>query len=268
MQGTLCHRQPLRGCVGTPVGRNVIKNSMYTEDEILEILIEDHNLRSKHDLEVDPSLKIEPNLLIRDWIEGCDLLSIIKLRIIFNEWFNTNISHDDWCRNLMPIKEKKLRDLCRLLSLNSKKITLNQVKLFGRICKKASLYRYFSQENKFITPSSLFSNPIMDDNWSLFQKCQLLRPGFHLEFKYKINKKFDFLVWKVPVILGVLSLIVYYWSGIGSICLMGVLFIYTRLVYHSPNLFNLNRNKYDYFLINDCENLKEFIRQEEAKLLE
>ncbi|WP_116126438.1 hypothetical protein [Lewinella sp. IMCC34183] len=239
----------------------------YTEFDILNIIKADFRLRSEVDPIVNGDDAINRDITINDWLEICDLLPVEHQRDVYNEWFEINISEEEWKQRLNPGNIKKIKDLCKLLSEKSPRKHINAIRLFGSDCKEAALFRAIKYKNRNVTLDTPFSDPIMDDNWDLFQTCQLLKPGFKMNFEIQISRRFDIIVWFIPLVLIVLALVVYYYSMIASFTFIVLFALHLKTIRSFPNIYMLREKKYDSFKINGCSNLKEFIRKEGDTLL-
>jgi hypothetical protein len=239
----------------------------YTELELLKIVMADFRLRSEVDPIVNGEDAINHDTTIDEWIEICDLLPIKHQRNVYNEWFETSISKEEWHQRLNPGHIKKVKDLCKLVSEEATRKHINAIRLFGSNCKEAAIFKSIKYKNKKVTPSTPFSDPIMDDNWDLFLACQLLKPGFKMNFEVEVSRRFDIIVWVVPLTLIVLALAIYYYSMIASFTLIVLFALHLKTINHFPNIYKLQEKKYDSFKINGCSNLKEFLRKEGDSLL-
>ena len=112
----------------------------YTEEEILEILKEQHRLCSPLDTEADPWAEITAEMTIREWRWANDLLGWKKLSEFLNQEFRVMISQEEWLNVLEPARTRKLTEVCRLLSKYAEKDTYEPKSLFGKPCLKAGVF--------------------------------------------------------------------------------------------------------------------------------
>ena len=112
----------------------------YTAKEILEIFKEQHRLCSPLDPEADPWAEINEQMTIREWRWANDLLEWKKLSEFLNQEFRINIPVKTWYDTLEPAKERRLIDVCELISKNATKEYFKEKRLFGQPCLKAGVF--------------------------------------------------------------------------------------------------------------------------------
>jgi hypothetical protein len=235
----------------------------YSKFEVLQIVKADFLLRSQVDAMVDGSCPVNEDTSLEDWIDMCDLLPLRYQRAVYNDWFKVTISEDQWYERLTPVRTKTVGDLCGLISENASRLQVDPIRVFGHLCQEAAVFRLMIHERKVIGPSTPFSSSIMEDsNWKIFQIFQLIKPGMDIRFNFRISKRFNFIVWKVPAIMVAFSFIVYYWSGVASITILLLLGLHICILNNFPRLYSLFENKYDFLTINGCNDLKQLIRKE------
>ena len=112
-----------------------------TPEEVFFIFKEEHRLCSQFDVEADPTVDLTMDSSIKEWRYSMDLLPWRKLGKYLNEEFEINISENDWESTLEPARTKRLGDVCRLISNHAQIEIVKPIKLFGKDCLSASLFK-------------------------------------------------------------------------------------------------------------------------------
>ncbi|WP_461633270.1 hypothetical protein [Labilibaculum euxinus] len=112
-----------------------------TPEEVFFIFKEEHRLCSQFDVEADPTVDLTMDSSIKEWRYSMDLLPWRKLGKYLNEEFEINISENDWESTLEPSRTKRLGDVCRLISNHAQIEIVKPIKLFGKDCLSASLFK-------------------------------------------------------------------------------------------------------------------------------
>ena len=142
----------------------------YTPKEILNIFIEHHRLCSPLDCEADPSIQINRETTIREWRWANDLERWRKLGQYLNKAYNIEVSEESWKKVLEPAKERKLWDVCKLISSKAIKLEPTSIKIFGQKCISASMFRVLKENLRErgvdvsnMKPSSFLSEYLNDN---------------------------------------------------------------------------------------------------------
>jgi len=112
----------------------------YSVEDVLEIFKEQHRLCSPLDLEADIWAEIKAEMTIREWRWANDLLGWKELSEFLNQEFRINIPEKEWFDTLELAKNRKLIDVCKLISNHAVKDSYEPKKLFGQPCFKASVF--------------------------------------------------------------------------------------------------------------------------------
>ena len=136
--------------------------------------------------------ELKYNLTIRDWIDEFNLLDWDELVRYYDEMFGLNIGKKEWQKTMLPKKEKTLGDLCEFISEHAKKPEIKPLKLFGRYCEEASIFRYLTKRItakhpniKTIKPSSFIEKYMDEIYWDLIAETNLIAHGVLPPVKYK-----------------------------------------------------------------------------------
>lgn len=117
-----------------------LSSPKYTSSEILEIFKEQHRLCSPLDPDADPSATITPEMTIHTWRLANDLVDWKKLSQFLNQEFRLDISEKEWYVTLEPPKQRKLIDVCKLISKYAHKDNYEPKILFGHACLKGTVF--------------------------------------------------------------------------------------------------------------------------------
>ncbi|TAJ14713.1 hypothetical protein DMA11_04045 [Marinilabiliaceae bacterium JC017] len=112
-----------------------------TPKEVFFIFKEEHRLCSQFDCEAGPNVELTMDSSIKEWRYSMDLLPWRKLGNYLNEEFEIDISKNEWKSVLEPSRTKKLGDVCRLISKHAQIEIIKPIKIFGKDCLSASLFK-------------------------------------------------------------------------------------------------------------------------------
>ena len=124
------------------------KKTSFTPSEILEIFKEQHRLCTPLDIEADSSIQLDKNSTIRDWRIANDLVGWRKLGDFINKEFKIEISKEQWKEILEPSEERRLWEVCKLISGRAIKIEAIPIKIFGEECITASMFKVLKRNLK------------------------------------------------------------------------------------------------------------------------
>ncbi len=128
-----------------------------TPEEVFKIFNEQHRLFSPLDPEADETVVLHIDSTIEEWRDANDLVDWPTLYKVLNNEFNVNIAKEDWNNALNPPKLRRLRDVCNLISQHYVDYEIPTLKLFGKDCEKASMFRELKHglEQKGVDVSNL-----------------------------------------------------------------------------------------------------------------
>lgn len=145
-----------------------------TPEEVFFIFKEEHRLCSKFDIEADPTVTLTMDSSIKEWRYSMDLLPWRKLGQYLNEEFEINLTENEWELVLEPAKTKKLKDVCELISNYAQIEIVKPIKVFGKECLSASLFRTIKRnlekrgvDTSELKPSSLIE-PYLKNHFGEF----------------------------------------------------------------------------------------------------
>jgi hypothetical protein len=169
-----------------------------TPEEILQIFIERHRLVSPLDPEADETIILSMYSTVDDWRDACDLLPWHGLAKALDDEFEMNATDEEWRSVLKPSYKRTLQDVCNFIGKKSKKGAIVPVKLFGRECLSAAVFKALkknlSQRNidtNDIAPSSEISPYIEKYLGEIITETTFLSKGKKVfdSFKPKLKKR-------------------------------------------------------------------------------
>ena len=114
----------------------------FTKDEILQILKANHQQRIQIDKGLPPSSEIQYTITIQEWMDEFDLLDWSVLAKYYSDLFQISYSETAWKKVMIPEEEKTLSIFCEYVASKAKKRVIQPIKLFGRDCQEASIFKY------------------------------------------------------------------------------------------------------------------------------
>lgn len=145
-----------------------------TPEEVFFIFKEEHRLCSQFDIEADPTVDLTMDSSIKEWRYSMDLLPGRRLCKYLNEEFEINISESEWKSVLEPSRTKRLGDVCRLISNHAQIEVVKPIKIFGKDCLSASLFKTIKRnltkrgvDTSDLKPSSLIE-PYLKNHFGEF----------------------------------------------------------------------------------------------------
>ncbi|PCI92906.1 MAG: hypothetical protein COB15_17150 [Flavobacteriales bacterium] len=153
-----------------------------TAEEVFFIFKEEHRICSHFDPEADPTVVLTMDSSIEDWRYSMDLLKWEKLSQYLNKEFEIQPNKEEWIEALCPAKEKTMRNVCELISHHARLEVIKPIKLFGKQCLSASLFRSIEKNlsNRGVDTSGLKPSSKIEP---------FLKSNFG-EFIEQINKNF------------------------------------------------------------------------------
>lgn len=171
----------------------------FTKEEILEIIKADYRQRVQFDEMVLEGLIIDKNTIIGEWTEVGDFLAWKSLSQHINEWFGVNIAWSEWKTTVFPEWEKTLGDLAELLAKYAIKPELQPIKLFGKPCLKAGVFKMLLQRLEKrganiadIQPSTPISEWLKSNIGYLMQEVNLIAPKALPTLEVRFHKGYDY----------------------------------------------------------------------------
>ena len=111
-----------------------------TQEDILNIFIEQHRLCSPLDPEADPYEELTMNTTIDEWRNANDLLPWRPLSRYLNQEFNLVATEEEWHIILTPSHERTLHDVCNFICRKLTSSVVLPMKLFGQECLTAAVF--------------------------------------------------------------------------------------------------------------------------------
>jgi hypothetical protein len=109
-------------------------------DFVLEAIRESHRHQCAYDPEANPSVELSPDSTVADWRNACDLVATDDLGAALNALWEINVSRDDWRAVLEPPKQRRLREVCRLIASNAQRSIIRPAGALGAACAAAGAY--------------------------------------------------------------------------------------------------------------------------------
>lgn len=185
----------------------------YTKTEILEFLKSNHRQRIQIEKRIPSEDEITYNLTIRDWIDEMGLLQWKELCKYYCQVFEISEYETEFRSSMVPIKKMTVGDFCEFISSKSVKPKLESIKLLGRDCEEAGIFRHLQKkmadENESksaeIKPSSKIENYMNDFAFKIVEEVNKINPNILPRIKYEPNE-FERKDWQL-FFSGTLSLI-------------------------------------------------------------
>ena len=164
----------------------------YTKEEILQILRNINDQKNQLDMEVCPSEYMTYEMKVKNWISYFGMAKWHEVAEFYEGVFGLNFNKKEWQNVFFPIKEKTLGDLCEFISKHAGKPEIKPLKLFGKYCEDASIFRHLIKRIKknhpdigLIKPSSVIEK-YMDKIYKLLIiETNLIASGILPPVKYK-----------------------------------------------------------------------------------
>ena len=200
----------------------------YSKIEILEFIRASHRQRVQVEVSLPSEDHITNDLTIRNWIEDMELLNWKELCKYYCKVFEIEKSEIEFRNSMTPIKKKTIEDFCEFLSLNAVKPELESVKLFGRDCEEAGIFKYLKNKlakedeikSKSIQPSSKIEGYMNEFAFKIVQEVNKINPKILPIIKYEPNEfeKRDWELFSVGTISWIIAWLIDSWliAGIGT----------------------------------------------------
>ena len=185
----------------------------YSKEDVLEIIKVNHRQRIQIEIGFLTEEEISFELTIRDWIDEMELLNWKKLSKYYCDVFEISEYEYEFRNSMLPIKKKTIEDICEFISDKSIKPKIESVKLFGRECEKAGIFKHLKRrlreenepKSKEIKPSSKLEDFMNDFAFKIVEEVNKINPNILPLIRYEPNEleKQD---WKI-FLSGTISLI-------------------------------------------------------------
>jgi hypothetical protein len=110
-----------------------------TPDEVLEQFKACHQISCEWGWS-DGNDKITHDMSVLDWQIALDLKKVTKLGKDFNQFYDTDITQEEWLKVFTPGKKKKLRGVCELIASKAKISKLKPYTILGKSCLSAGTF--------------------------------------------------------------------------------------------------------------------------------
>ncbi|EHQ08648.1 hypothetical protein [Leptonema illini] len=115
---------------------------VYTKEHILKVFACSHEIARVVDPAVDPGLEPREDLLLRDWIEGMDLILDARVQLDhFRKAYSASIPETEF-GNLWRSKDSTLGALADLIAEHSQPVHIPEWKFVGRECERGTILRF------------------------------------------------------------------------------------------------------------------------------
>ena len=140
--------------------------------------------------------EITNDLTIRNWIDEMELLNWKELCKYYCQVFEMESYEIEFRKSMLPIKKKTIEDFCEFVSKRAVKPELKSVKLLGRDCEEAGIFKYLKRkltdENESksneIKPSSKIENYMNDFAFKIVEEVNKIHPKILPIIKYEPNE--------------------------------------------------------------------------------
>jgi hypothetical protein len=245
------------------------KKMKYSKIEILEFINSIHRQRIQIEIGFPSEYEITNDLTIRDWIDEMDLLNWKELCKYYCQVFEINEYETEFRKSMLPIKKKTIGDFCEFISAKSVKPKLEPVKLFGRDCEEAGIFKYLkrkmAEENESksaeIKPSSKIENYMNDFAFKIVEEVNRINPNILPTIKYESNE-FEKQNWKLflsGLALLILAFIIKSWIIIG----IGIGLISSG-IWMNKISFQIKANQFEFEGIETFRDLVELIKRKKT----
>ena len=157
-----------------------------TPEEVFFIFKEEHRICSHFDPEADPTVILTMDSSVEIWRRSMDLLEWEKLSQYLNEEFEIQPNKEKWQKALCPEKRKTIQDVCNLISQHAKIEVIKPIKLFGKQCLSASLFKSIKK--------NLSKRGVDTSNLKPSSKIEPFLKSNFGEFIEQINKNFTGII--------------------------------------------------------------------------
>ena len=167
----------------------------YSKDDILQMLISQYHFQTEFDPVVIKGIELNFQSTIFEWIDACDLISHLELAKVYHETFNIKRPISE-LENILKDEDKNtLSEFCEYISQHAERQKIEPVKLLGKNCQTASIFRTLKQnltekgaDTSDLKPSTKINTFFLKSNGILFDEVNRIAPGTMSEFEYKANK--------------------------------------------------------------------------------
>lgn len=189
------------------------KKMKYSKIEILDFIKSSHRQRIQIEIGFPSEDEITYDLTIRNWIDEMELLNWKELCKYYCQVFEIEEYEIEFRNSMLPIEKKTIKDFCEFISKRAVKPELKSVKLFGRDCEEAGIFKYLKRkladENESksneIKPSSNIENYMNDFGFKIVEEVNKIHPNILPTIKYEPNE-FEKNDWQL-FLSGIIALI-------------------------------------------------------------
>ena len=186
----------------------------YSKIEILKFLKSNHRQRIQIEFGLPNEDEITFDLTIKNWIDDMELLNWKELCKYYCKVFEIENHEFEFRDSMLPIKNQTIGDFCQYISVKALKPELKSVKLFGRDCEEAGIFKYLkskiAEENESnsngMKPSSKIEYHLNDCSFKIVEEVNKINPDILPTIKYEPNE-FEKHNWKL-FLSGMVALII------------------------------------------------------------
>lgn len=243
----------------------------YSKIEILEFLKSSHRQRIQIEIRILSEDEITNDLSIRNWIDEMGLLNWKELCKYYCQVFEIEEYETEFRNSMLPIKKKTIGDFCEFVSKKAVKPELKSVKVFGRNCEEAGIFKYLkrkmAEENeaksKEIKPSSKIENYMNDFAFKIVEEVNKINPSILPTIKYEPNEfeKQDWILFLSGTIALIIATIIDNWLIVG----IGIGVIISGIWINKIS-FKIKPNKFEFEGIETFRDLVELIKKKKHGL--
>lgn len=110
-----------------------------TPGEVLEVFMAAHHVTAAFE-EVEHYCPMSFDMTVADWRLEMDYVDHNQLGMVFNDWFKTDFTLEQWSQVFHPEKEKTLRGVCELIASKGVKPKYHPVTILGSKCLPAGIF--------------------------------------------------------------------------------------------------------------------------------
>lgn len=177
----------------------------YKKKEILNIIKANHRQRIQIQTELPNEDKITYDCTIADWIDEMELLEWTALSEYYAKYFQIEQETEEFKKSMQPIHKKTLQDFCVFISQKATKPNIQPIRLFGRSCREAAIFRYLKgklveedSKAQTIQPSSKLRAYMDNCSFTIIGEVNRIHPQILPDLRYEPNE-LEQQTWKVVV---------------------------------------------------------------------
>lgn len=178
----------------------------YSKIEILEFLRSSHRQIVQVEIGLPNEDEITNDLTIRNWIDDMELLNWKELCKYYCRVFEIERYEIEFRESMLPMDKKTIGEFCEFVAKRAVKPELEAVKLFGRHCEEAGIFKYLKRkladENESksneIKPSSKIENYMSDFAFKIVEEVNKINSTTLPTIKYEPNE-FEKRAWQLTL---------------------------------------------------------------------